>query len=118
MRGTSRNHGLAAAVRRHASRVQTKPLHPSIMQLKNKSALVATAVAAMLAGAPLAGCKSSNSSASSGTSTSKATMEKHACATKNSCKGKGGCKSGDNGCAGKNSCSGKGGCSTEKHSCS
>ena len=85
------------------------------MQLKNKSALVATAVAAMLAGAPLAGCKSQNSSASSGAT---ATMEKHACATHNSCANKGGCKSGDNGCAGKNSCKGKGGCSTEKHSCS
>src|SRR6185295_18792884 len=114
--------GPTAAVRRPASRVQTKPIHPSTMQVKNKSALVATAVAAMLAGAPLAGCKSSHSSASSGTSsassTSKATMEKHACATKNSCAGKGGCKSGDNGCAGKNSCKAKGGCSTEKHSCS
>ena len=95
-----------------------EPHHLSTMQVKNKSALLATAVAAMLAGAPLAGCKSSNSSASSETSAAGATMEKHACATKNSCKGMGGCKSGNNGCAGKNSCKGKGGCSTEKHSCS
>jgi hypothetical protein len=81
------------------------------MQAKNTSALLATAVAAMLAGAPLAGCRSQSSHAQG------AAMEKHACATHNSCKGMGGCKTGDNGCAGKNSCKGKGGCATDKHSC-
>jgi len=80
------------------------------MQAKTTSALLATAVAAMLAGAPLAGCKSQSSNGG-------AAMEKHSCHGQNACKSLGGCKTGDNGCAGKNSCKGKGGCSTDKHAC-
>jgi hypothetical protein len=73
------------------------------MQAHNRSALLATAVAALLAGAPLAGCKSNASS-------DQAAMQKHACKGMNACKGQGGCHTGDNGCKGQNSCKGKGGC--------
>ncbi len=82
------------------------------MQAKNKSALLATAVAAMLAGAPLAGCKSQSSNASGA-----AAVEKHACKGMNSCKGNGGCHTDKNACKGQNACKSQGGCNTEKHSC-
>ncbi len=85
------------------------------MQAKNKSALLATAVAAMLAGAPLAGCKSQYSSSSSGNN---AAVEKHACKGMNTCKGNGGCHTDKNACKGQNACKTQGGCNTEKHSCS
>jgi len=84
------------------------------MQAKNQSALVATAVVAMLAGAPLAGCKSYSSGSSSGAA---ATMEKHACKGMNSCKGLGGCHTDKNACKGQNACKGLGGCATDKNSC-
>ena len=75
------------------------------MQVKNKSALLATAITAMLAGAPLAGCKSQDSSASGA-----AAMEKHACKGMNACKGQGGCHTDKNACKGQNACKGMGGC--------
>ena len=50
--------------------------------------LVAAAFAALVAGAPLAGCHTDKKT---GTSSS-ATADKHACAGKNACKGQGGCK--------------------------
>ena len=79
------------------------------MGLKDKNALVAAAVAALVAGAPFAaGCKSDKDH-----SAHAATTEKHACKGMNACKGMGGCGSGDHGCAGKNSCKGKGGCATK-----
>jgi len=82
------------------------------MQAKNQSALLATAVVAMLAGAPLAGCKSENAAAS-GTPA----MEKHACKGMNACKGQGGCHTDKNSCKGQNACKGHGGCNTDKNSC-
>ena len=82
------------------------------MQTKNLNVLVATAVAALIAGAPLTSCKSSS------TSSGGAAMEKHACAGKNSCKGQGGCKTDKNACAGKNACKGMGGCKSGDNGCS
>ena len=77
------------------------------MGLKEKNALMAAAIAALVAGAPLAGgCKSHSDNTSNAT----ASPAKHACKGMNACKGMGACKSGDNGCAGKNSCKSKGGC--------
>ena len=77
------------------------------MGLKEKNALMAAAVAALVAGAPLAGgCKSH----SDGTAQASSMAAKHACKGMNACKGMGGCTTGDNGCAGKNSCKGHGGC--------
>ena len=73
------------------------------MQAHNRTALLATAVAALLAGAPLAGCKSPDSTDDGG-------MHKAACKGMNACKGQGGCHTSDNGCKGQNSCKGKGGC--------
>jgi hypothetical protein len=74
---------------------------------KEVKALMAVAIAAMIAGAPLTSCKSSKSESSS---SSAPHADKHACKGMNSCKGQGGCKTGNNGCAGKNSCKGNGGC--------
>ena len=77
------------------------------MGLKEKNALMAAAVAALVAGAPLAGgCKSHSDK----TTTSSTASSMHACKGMNACKGMGGCTTGDHGCSGKNSCKSKGGC--------
>jgi len=84
------------------------------MSNTNVNTLVAAAFAALLAGAPLAGCATEKKSGT----TMNAMSDAHACKGMNTCGGKGGCKAGDNGCKGKNSCRGHGGCATvEKHSC-
>ena len=54
--------------------------------MKNASPLLAAAVAALVAGAPLAGCSSSSDRDSTMSSMAEA---KHACAGKNACKGQG-----------------------------
>jgi hypothetical protein len=78
------------------------------MGLKEKNALMAAAVAALVAGAPLAGgCKSNKSESSASCC---ASVAKHSCKGMIACKGQGGCSTGDNGCAAKNSCKGHGGC--------
>lgn len=84
--------------------------------MKNVPAsLMAAAVAAFVAGAPLAGCQSSKDAHPSSHAMA---GEKHACKGMNTCKGNGGCGTAANACAGKNACKGQGGCATvDKHGC-